>query len=359
MKVINWILCALLLAGALMLAVTGFQYMSASGEDYEALIRELDGETDRLLAETDAMQADLASRGAQLSKDLAQVEADSAAAAERIAALKEEKERLSEELSELNRQTDFLNNIYENTMALREQYAAKIRQLEDMINAGESDVKICYWTFDDGPSYYTQQVLDFAVENGIYVTFFTSREANASAAGDDPAVERKLLRNMMAAGCSVANHTNSHQYSLIAGNLYTRGIDSFREQVRLQDEWIYECTGIKADIFRFPGGSAHAFRGLPKADLLKTLEELGYVWVDWSCDIYDNGHADPDVATEVATALYEIRTMKIAMILSHDWNVNTVWAFKRVVPVLQNEGYVFLPLFSRSWTIDNTTIKFS
>lgn len=359
MKVINWILAALLILGVLVFAITGFQYMSLTREDYEATVREIDAETAGLLEEKQSLEEDLARRGEELRKELSSVEADNAAEEDRIAALKTENEGLSERLEDLAGQTAFFDNIYDNVVSVRDEYAGKIRQLEDMINAGESDVKICYWTFDDGPSYYTQQVLDFAREEGIYVTFFTSREANSSAAGDDPAVERQLLRNMMMAGCSVQNHTNSHQYSLIAGNLYTRGIESFREQVMLQDEWIRECTGFKADIFRFPGGSAHAFLGLPKADLLKTLEELGYVWVDWSCDIYDNGHADPDVATEVGTALFEIRTMKIAMMLSHDWNVNTVWAFKRVVPILKGEGYVFLPLFSQSWTIDNTTIKFS
>ena len=359
MKVINWILAALLIVGVLVLAFTGFQYMSLTREDYMTAVRELDAEAASLREDAAALEADLALRGEELAKELAAVEADSAAEAERIAALKTENDGLTEMMAETADEAEFFENIYDNVLSIRDEYAGKIRQLEDMINAGESDVKICYWTFDDGPSYYTQQVLDFAREEGIYVTFFTSREANSSAADDDPAVERELLRNMMMAGCSVANHTNSHQYSLIAGNLYTRGLDSFREQVQIQDEWIRECTGFKADIFRFPGGSAHAFRALPKADLVKILEELGYVWVDWSCDIYDNGHADPDVGTEVGTALFEIRTMKIAMMLSHDWNVNTVWAFKRVVPTLKNEGYVFLPLFSQSWTIDNTTIKFS
>ena len=58
-------------------------------------------------------------------------------------------------------------------------------------------------------------------------------------------------------------------------------------------------------------------------------------------------------------SVYEIKTLKIAVMLSHDWNPNTLAAFQRAVPELQNAGYVFLPLFSRSWTIGNTTILFS
>ena len=51
--------------------------------------------------------------------------------------------------------------------------------------------------------------------------------------------------------------------------------------------------------------------------------------------------------------------MDIAVVLSHDWNVNTYYGFIRAVPALQAKGYVFLPLFSQSWTIDNTTIRFT
>ena len=59
--------------------------------------------------------------------------------------------------------------------------AKSIRQLEEKVKAGETDVRICYWTCDDGPTYSTQEFLNAAREMGVYLTFFTSREANASA----------------------------------------------------------------------------------------------------------------------------------------------------------------------------------
>ena len=43
---------------------------------------------------------------------------------------------------------------------VRTEYGQTVRQLEDMINAGESDYRICYLTFDDGPTYYTPDFLD-------------------------------------------------------------------------------------------------------------------------------------------------------------------------------------------------------
>jgi len=358
MKVINIILLVLAVAGVVFCGVMGVQYMNFPAEAYAQELAAIRAETVQTQERTRQLEADLAQREAELADDLNKAGADGAALAGELARLEAKKQETADALAEAQARVDKMANIYENTLALRDEYAGKIRQLEDMINAGETDVKICYWTFDDGPSYHTQEVLDICRQYGAYVTFFTSREANSSARDDDPEVERGLLRGAAMGGHSVQNHTNSHQYAQY-GNVYGKGLDSFREQVEIQDQWIYECTGIKADIFRFPGGSAWAFAHLSKDGMLSALEELGYVWVDWSCDIFDNSHANPDVATEVGNALYEIRTLKIAMILSHDWNGNTIAAFQRVLPQLQKEGYIFLPLFSQSWTIGNTRILFS
>ena len=90
-----------------------------------------------------------------------------------------------------------------------------------------------------------------------------------------------------------------------------------------------------------------------------TMKELGYVWIDWSCDVMDNLHSNPDPGTVTARAMWQVPQMNIAVVLSHDWNVNTYYGFTRAVTGLQEKGYVFLPLFSSSWTIGNTEILFS
>jgi peptidoglycan/xylan/chitin deacetylase (PgdA/CDA1 family) len=357
LKAINWILFALALAAVAFFAFSGFQYASFSPAEYTARASELDAQTDAVRQTIAQTQAELEARDQTVRSDLAQAGQEGAAAALRLEAAETANNEKKAQLTSLREQIAFMGNIRENTLALRNEYAAKIRQLEDLIVAGQSNVKICYWTFDDGPGVMTESILNYCAENGIYVTFFTSREANETGSGD--VQEPELLRRETMGGHSVQNHTNSHQYSLIAGNLYTRGIDSFREQVRLQDEWVYTNTGFKPDIFRFPGGFAHACRGLYREDMLNALKELGYVSIDWSCDVMDNLHSNPDPGTVSARALWQVPQMDIAVVLSHDWNVNTYYGFIRAVPALQEKGYVFLPLFSQSWTIGNTEIKFS
>ncbi len=358
LKIINIALFLLAVLAFGFMCLMLFNVRSFYPEDYAARAEAIRAETQVITADTERLNQERLAREEAMKADLSGIGTEGASLQEQIDALRTAQAEKTERLEQLEAETELASHIYEQMLDLRKEYALTIRQLEDKVNAGETDVRICYWTCDDGPSYQTQGFLDAAKEMGAYLTFFTSREANDSAYEDDPAVERELLRQAAMGGHSIQNHTNSHQYSMVAGNLYTKGIDSFREQVQLQDEWVTECTGIKPDIFRFPGGSAHAFRGLPQAELEAVLDELGYVWVDWSCDIFDNAKADQTVAQETANAVYEIKTLPIAMILTHDWNINTLAAFKQAVPQLQNMGYIFLPLFSDSWTIGNTEIIF-
>ena len=66
----------------------------------------------------------------------------------------------------------------------------------------ESPSKVLYLTFDDGPSQYTQAVLDVLARHDAKATFFVlGRQANGR--GD-------LLHAMYAAGHGVASHTYNH-----------------------------------------------------------------------------------------------------------------------------------------------------
>ena len=114
---------------------------------------------------------------------------------------------------------------------------------------------------------------------------------------------------------------------------------------------IREVTGFHPMIFRFPGGSAWGRDLLPGAT--DVIEELGYQWVDWNCNLYDAGAPEnlPSSGLEITRALTQIPEEPIAMILGHDWNANTLVAMKTAIPELMDQGYVFLPLFPESVTM--------
>ena len=357
--IVNAVLLLLVGLGLAACAWSAYEYFTFAPAEYDAQVAALNEQTEKSRSDLEALKLRLAQEDEQLRSDLHQAGEMGSEAADALSAAQSDNDSLTSENKALHERVEFLKNIHENAIALRQEYGAKIRQLEDRIVAGQSKWKICYWSFDDGPGLMTSSILDFCEENNVYVTFFTSREANET--GKDDVDEPALLRRETMLGHSVQNHTNSHQYSKIAGNLYTRGVESFREQVQLQDQWILENTGFKADIFRFPGGSAWAYNLIPKEQLLGALEELGYRHIDWACDVMDNLHSNPDAGIVFTRATWQIKQIDppIAVILSHDWNLSTYYGFMRAVPVLKEQGYIFLPLFSQSWAMDNTVIRFS
>ena len=57
-------------------------------------------------------------------------------------------------------QVEEISSLPQTIMEVRTQYGEKIRQLEEMIMAGETDIRICYLTLDDGPNNMTGIILE-------------------------------------------------------------------------------------------------------------------------------------------------------------------------------------------------------
>lgn len=240
----------------------------------------------------------------------------------------------------LQQQIEDVQTLPEQILQLREEYGNKIRQLEEMITAGQTDLKICYLTLDDGPNTLTDKILAELDGLGIYATFFTI------GTNDAPKQEENLRAEMMG-GHTIANHTYSHAYN---GSLY-RSFEEFQKQVLKQDEHIYEITGFHMDIFRFPSGSS----ACPYFDSAEAwLEENGYQWIDWNANAYDAGlHALDDTSLEVKNRMVKsCEKQNIAVLLCHDFNPATYGALKTFVPEMQELGYVFLPLLPQSHMFD-------
>lgn len=351
LKVINTVLLVLALAAVGFGVFAFFQYRAVPTAEYESKAADLRAQAQLVGESADKLSEDMKARQDALREDVSQGGDEGKALAAELTGALSDNESKTAQLEELRAESTRLDNIMEETLAKRREYAAKIRELEEKVQAGETDIKICYWTFDDGPTIYTAQVLDTAKELGVHVTFFTSHEANESKD------EAEMLRREFAEGHAVANHTYSHQFAAL-GNLY-QNTDGLLEMINQQDEWVYECTGFHTELFRFPGGSAWA-KALLGTDPTEAIRDAGYEWIEWSCDVFDNGVAGKTAAEIQGTGVWEVKQLDIAVVLSHDWNSNTVSAFPAIVKQLKEAGYVFLPLYPESVTMgENTKILFS
>ncbi len=339
-RVINSILLVVALLAASFCAYNVYSVMRFPADEYDTKLAQTVAETEKLRADTVSAREETARRLALLGEDIRNNGEEAVAIADEIEELKAALEEKGKKLEEERTEAMILKDMPGSVSTARKLYADKIRELEDKIISGESSVKICYWTLDDGPTYITENFLNAIDDMGghVHVTFFTANMAN------DSPNEEEMLRREMTSGHSVQNHTYAHN-TLASGSVY-RSIDSFREQVLLQDEWLFEVTGFHPGIFRFPGGAAYGGALLPEAK--DVIAELGYVWADWNCNLYDAGTDLPSAAVELTRALTQVREEKIAVVLGHDWNSQTLIAMKSAIPMLQDDGYVFLPLFPES-----------
>ncbi|MBR0040299.1 MAG: polysaccharide deacetylase family protein [Oscillospiraceae bacterium] len=344
-RVINGILLTAALLAAAYCGYHVYSVRTFPTESYDAREADIRARTDKTLADAERARQDADERLAFLKADLKNNGEEAVALSESMEETRAEQESKARRLAELQEMVRIREDLPASVEEARSQYADRIRELEEKIRNGETEVRICYWTLDDGPTYITKNFLDALdeMDGRVRVTFFTANGAN------DSPDEEEILRREMTSGHSVQNHSYAHVTNA-DGPVY-RSPDSFREQILLQDEWLLEVTGFHPTIFRFPGGSAWGRDLVPGAT--DVIAELGYEWVDWNCNLYDAGAADklPSAALETSRAVTQISEEPIAMILGHDWNSNTLIAMKNAIPMLQEKGYVFLPLFPESVTM--------
>lgn len=215
------------------------------------------------------------------------------------------------------------------------------KDLENKIINNETKYKIAYITFDDGPYYSTNQVLEILKKYEIKATFFTIG-LDKDDCYDNPGHScYNTYKRIVDAGHTIANHTYSHQ---IFRGLYTNA-NNFTHQVKLQEDLIKERTGIKTDILRFPGGiaTANSLMGNDVNNVKSWLSENHYGWVDWTAQDGDGGYLPSyDVAWSNFTKSID---ENIEVILFHDYSYTTISMLPEAIEYLQNKDYIILPLF--------------
>ena len=279
-------------------------------------------------------------QNAENDQKLADEQATKAQLEEELTLLQSQKEEKTAKNTQLQNDVAAMSNLYETILQTRTEYGLLVRQLEEKIVAGETDVKICYLTFDDGPNNLTKSIVEKLAEHEVYATFFTIGTNTAEGQAEN-------LRREAMGGHTIANHTYSHSYN---GSLY-RELDIFTNQVNKQDQKVFEATGFHTQLFRFPSGSAFC----PfKTEAIAWLEENGYKWADWNASAWDAGFENMEKPGDAIASniLHTIGNQKIAVVLCHDFNYGTYEALDIVIPQLKDQGYIFLPMFPESITLE-------
>lgn len=191
-----------------------------------------------------------------------------------------------------------------------------------------------YLTFDDGPSKYTEDILDILDRYGVKATFFVVGKESGSS--------REALQEIVARGHTLGMHSYSHKYTEIYGSL-----ESFAEDYRKIHDYLYEVTGVECTVYRFPGGSSNDVSRIDMEEFADYLDTQGVRFFDWNIASGDGGAKLLSVETLTKNSTRDIERFGTSVILMHDAasKPTTVEALPVIIEsILALEDTVILPI---------------
>lgn len=166
-------------------------------------------------------------------------------------------------------------------------------------------------TFDDGPSQYTEQILDCLKAHDARATFFVVGERVGEYAD--------TLRRIDELGNEIGNHTYSHKI------LTKISDEKIVSQLDRTDDAIREILGISPALVRPPGGGTSS----------RVKAAVDFPLILWSIDTLDWKTQNAD--STVKAVLRDVKDGDI--ILMHDLYQASASAAERIIPQLIEEGY--------------------
>lgn len=211
------------------------------------------------------------------------------------------------------------------------QYADLYPELYCTATAGvtyNDDKDYVYLTFDDGPSKYTDSILYYLDRYSLKATFFVVPDGSEECA--------RRMKKIVDAGHTIGVHSATHDYNQIYAD-----VEAFLTDFKICYDRIYEATGVKVSLFRFPGGSINDFNEETRDSIIAEMTRRGFVYFDWNVDSNDAGGAD---WTEMYIGvLGQIADTNRAVVLMHDRDDrrNTVLVLEDIIKALLEDkrGY--------------------
>jgi peptidoglycan/xylan/chitin deacetylase (PgdA/CDA1 family) len=192
------------------------------------------------------------------------------------------------------------------------------------------DTGYIYLTFDDGPSIYTTDILRYLNQHNVPATFFVMPDDNQNS--------KDFLNTMLERGHEIGIHCFDHRYDVIYAS-----VEAYLEDFNFAWNLVYEQTGYKPYLFRFPGGSINDYNRGVRADIISELTRRGFVYYDWNVDSRDA--LDANWTEMYNTVLNEVAQVSRAVVLFHDrpGGYNTVTVIEDIIKALlaDPEGYTF------------------
>lgn len=226
----------------------------------------------------------------------------------------------------------FLNHAKENADQkedkLSDNSEEKKQPLKDEAVEEVEEEKHAYLTFDDGPSDNTDKILTILKEKGAKATFFVVGKTDEKS--------KARYKRILQEGHSLGMHSYSHDYDYIYGSL-----EHYKEDLMKLQDYLYEVTGERIRIYRFPGGSSNHVSKIPIQSCINFLDQKGIVYYDWNASSEDAVSIGTSCSKLNQNILKDALLYHDTVILMHDLHEcsTTVEGLGALIDKLQKEGY--------------------
>lgn len=198
--------------------------------------------------------------------------------------------------------------------------------------------KVCYLTFDDGPSDNTLKIIDILAEYNAKATFFVVGTSKL-----------QYIKNIHEAGHAVGLHANVHEYRTIYASE-----EAFLNDLNAISAKVEQYTGQKSMITRFPGGSSNTASKFNKGimtRLTQLLPSMGYAYFDWNVDSTDALGSSVATSKIVNNVVNGAKNQNVICVLFHDaaGKATTVKALPEILKSLSDMGFEFRALTTDSY----------
>lgn len=177
-------------------------------------------------------------------------------------------------------------------------------QRPDDTGIDKKDRKI-YLTFDDGPSCYTDDILDILKQYNVKATFFVVGKTDEESLA--------MYQRIVDEGHTLGMHSYSHKYQEIY-----QSVESYAEDLNKLQEFLYDTTGVWSRYTRFPGGSSNRVSSVDMSELIMYLKEQGIQYFDWNISSGDAAAGTVSVQTIVDNVMRDIEKHDTVIVLMHD-----------------------------------------
>lgn len=208
-------------------------------------------------------------------------------------------------------------------------YNKRNETVESDAKAGTKQ-KVCYLTFDDGPSNNSEEILDILDEYNVKATFFL-------IGSEIKEEKRSVIESMIEEGHAIGLHSNVHDFD----KLYV-SVDVCVQDFEAQYKTLKEAYGVDTRIFRFPGGSACTYMNGQRKKFVAAMREKGYRCFDWNVSGEDS-YGNPTVWSIQKNVFDTFFDYEKPIVLLHDANNAdiTVDALPGILERMKAEGYFF------------------